>query len=106
MRLRDYLFLTWLFGNKTRRERMIRGQNDNYLCNGCRSVVDPAAHICRACGSDLFTLKGKMLRGMFATVALVLILIGANPTSSRIYLVPGLIAFAISGYYQFTRPVH
>lgn len=105
MKIRDYIFFTWLFGGN-RRARMVGGPEGGHLCNACRTPVDPEAKICRACGSDLYTIKGKLVRGVTALAALVLMLFGASPDISIIYVGIGFVVLAVCGYFQFSRPVH
>ncbi|WP_330630568.1 hypothetical protein [Halocatena halophila] len=103
----DILLLRQLMGKNQNRER-IKTHEGDYVCGGCRSVIDESAHVCSDCTSKLYTIRGRAGRRLGFVIGLFLLVFSgfSSGIGEPILLISGLLLIFLSIYWYLTRPVH
>lgn len=83
-------------------------EGDEVRCGECREVMQPDAKRCPYCGSDVFTLKGRVLSRFPGLIGLGLLAGGVEtPGLVGAALVPfGVLFLLVAVYYFWQAPIY
>lgn len=104
MKLGDLILLRFL--TKSRKERFAKTGDGNYVCRACRAPLDPKARVCRGCGAELYTLRGRLMRALTGFFGFFIAALSIAPNIPIWVGGFGVVLIVLFFYYLFTRPVH